>query len=151
MDGLVRQLGEAHWDPIPGDYRSDMDDLVPDHRRQLRLRVFQSVSGQGSQSGRRTVRHQPRGESFVHAALLRVEKRAVGDCGHPDRLGDDHLVRRCHLAECSLGRPGSRPVLRVGVDCDGDPVVNHLDELREAMNELGFDRKSHSLALAMAF
>ena len=47
LDGVVQQLGEAVVDASPLDDQPDLDDPLPDHPRQLRLRVRTGVSGQG--------------------------------------------------------------------------------------------------------
>jgi hypothetical protein len=43
VDAMVRQLGEAHLDAFPSDHRSDLDEPLLRHRRQLRIRVLVGV------------------------------------------------------------------------------------------------------------
>jgi len=48
---MVRRPGEALVHSITGDHRTDLDDLVPDHRHQLRIRVRPGVSRQSRLEG----------------------------------------------------------------------------------------------------
>lgn len=57
--------------------------------------------------------------------------------GHPDRVGNDYLVRSGNLAALPLGGCRSRPVFPVGVDSLGAATFDHGDELGEAMTRLG--------------
>ena len=65
----------------------------------------------------------------VHAALLRITKRAAGGGRHLDRLGDDHRDDNRYLAVLQIDRLSTGAAFRVGVDCDGAATEHHLDEL----------------------
>ena len=76
-------------------------------------------------------------QPLVHADLFGAEERAIGGGGHRDRLGNDHLVRGCGLEAFQVGRRGAGAILHLGVDCHGDSVVDHRDELGEPVISLG--------------
>jgi hypothetical protein len=65
--------------------------------------------------------------------LLVVLGLVIAGIGHRDRMGHDHLVRGRRVAALPLGRRGPGAVFRVGVHRHGDSVVDHLDELGQAM------------------
>ena len=78
LDRMVQFAGQTKLDAGSGDYRADLADSLPDYHRDVRICLRAGVPGKGSPHGRRTVRHQPRGEPFVHANLRRTEERAFG-------------------------------------------------------------------------
>ena len=125
-------------DARPGDHQPDLDDPLPDHPRQLRLRVRAGVSAQGS-AGWSPL---PFAINLVANLLFMpifagLRNVPLGGGGHRDRVGDDHLVRDRRLAALPLGRRGPGAVFRVGVHRHGAATVDHGDELGEAMIRLG--------------
>ena len=88
LDRVVRLAGEAVVDARPGDHQPDLDDPLPGHPRQLRVRLRASRSEEAAGESGRPVRHQPRGEPAVHADLRRAAERPAGGGGHRDRVGD---------------------------------------------------------------
>lgn len=129
MARLVQRTRQTVVDARPVHDQPDLDDPLPDHPRQLRLRVRSGVPGQAVVVDRRAIRRQPRGQPALHADLLRAAKCAAGCGGHPDRVGNDYLDDGISLACISMGCCRPSAVFRVGVDCDGDSVVDHGDEL----------------------
>ena len=91
-------LAKPSWTPGPSTINLIWMILYPDHPRRLRIRVREGFPGQGATVGRHSVRHQPCGKPAVHADLFGAAECAVGGGGHPDRVDDDHLVRRGRLA-----------------------------------------------------
>jgi hypothetical protein len=133
---MVQLPGKAYLDASAVNYQPDLDDTLPDNRRQLRLRVRAGFTQEAAVDGGLAVRSQPRGESTVHADLRRVAERTTGGGRHLDRVGHDYLVRGRHLAALPLGCSDPGAVLRVGVHRHGAATVNHGDELGKAMIRL---------------
>jgi len=101
----------------------------PDHHRHVRLRVCASVSGQASQKGGITFRHQPDCEPLVHADFCRTEERAAGGDGCRSHVGHACLDDVRSLAALSLGGRGSSAVFRLGDNRRGAARKHCGDEL----------------------
>ncbi len=129
MDGVVQQLGETLVDANRLHDWADLADSLPDHHRVIRLRVCAGVPKENRLDGRSSVRHQPRGESDLHAHSIWDAESAIGSGGHPDRLGDNHLDDSSDLEALPLGGGRSGAVLHLGVDCDILAVEHYVDEL----------------------
>ncbi len=80
-------------------------------------------------------RYQPSRQLSIHADPIWHAKSASGCGGYSDRLGDHHLVRGRCLAALQMGCIGSVAVFRVGVAGDRFAIVDHLDELGEAISD----------------
>jgi hypothetical protein len=124
-------------DACPSDHRADLADSLPDHPRQLWIRVRAGDQKEAPVARGLTVRHQSCGEFDLHADPVWHEKFAACCHRHRGCLGHDHLVGGVDLAALPLGERGPNSVFRVGLAGDRSATVNHGDELGEAVIRLG--------------
>lgn len=129
LDRMVQLARQTLLDTCPSDHRAYLADSLPDHPRQLWVRVCADVSRQGRLAGGVAVRHQPCGEPDLHADSVWDAKPAAGGGGYSDRVGHDHLDDGRCLAALPLGRRRPGSVFRMGVAGDSPATVDHLDEL----------------------
>ena len=129
MARLVQLALQTKLDSGSGDHRADLADSLPNHPRQLRVRIRAGDTKEIAVAGRLALRHQPRGQRDLHADSIRDEEPAAGLGGHSDRLGHDHLGSGGDLEAPPLGRRGSGAVLHLGVHSDGTATEHHGDEL----------------------
>lgn len=125
---MVRQPLEAKLDASASDHRPDLADPLPDHHRDLRVRICAGHEEEIAVDGGLAVRHQPRGEPDLHAHPVRNAEPTVGVGGHRDCLDHDHLDDVCRLEALQMGRRGTTAVLCLGIDCDRAATQHHMDE-----------------------
>ncbi len=124
-------------DACTSDHRDDLADSLPDYPRHVWLRVRAGDAEETAVARGLAVRNQSRRQRDLHTNPIRPEKPAVGGCGHPDRLGHDHLDGCGRMEVRQMGKSGPDPVFRVGLTGDSVATVNHGDELGEAVIRLG--------------
>lgn len=112
-----------------GDHRTDLADPLPDHPRDVRVRLRADVSRQGRLEDRPAVCHQPRGELDLHPDPIWDAEPTPCCCGHSDCLEHDHLVGLGDLATLSLGGSGSDPIFRLGVTGHRAATEHYLEQL----------------------
>ena len=130
---MVQRSRKAILDACPGDHWTDLADSLPDHPRQLWVRIRAGASAKGAVARGIALRHQSRIEPDLHSDPVRSAEPAVGSGGHPDRVGCNHLDDGRCLATLSLGGSGSSAVFRLGFACDGAATLDYGDELGKMM------------------
>ncbi len=120
-------------DASSGDHWSDLADSLSGDSHQLWLCVRSGVPKKAAVEGGIALCHQSGGEPDLHADPVRDAKPAVGGGGHSDRLGHHHLDDDRRLAALSLGHSGSSAVFCLGITGNGAAIVDHGDELEEAV------------------
>jgi hypothetical protein len=83
---------------------------------------------------RTAIRNKPRVESGLHANPIRDAKPSTGCGRYIDRLGNNRLDDRRHLAALQMGCGGTSAISHVGLNCDGVAVVHDVDELGEVVS-----------------
>ena len=76
LDRLVQLARQAKLDASPGDHWPDLADSLPDHRRQLRVRLRAGDPKESAVARGVAVRHQSCGEPDLHADPVRDAKPA---------------------------------------------------------------------------
>ena len=133
LDRMVQRTFKAFLDACPGDDRADLANSLPDHSRDLRVRVRAGDPTQGAVAGGVALRYQFRVKPDLHTDPIRDAEPATGGVRYPGRVGHDHLDDGCCLAVLSLGGSGSNTLFCVGVAGDGATTEHHLDELGKIM------------------
>ena len=67
-------------DACTGDHRDDLADSLPDHSRDLWLRIRAGTAQEAAVAGGVAVRHQSCVEPDLHPDPVRDEKPAIGGC-----------------------------------------------------------------------
>jgi len=129
MDRLVQRAREADLDPEASDHRNDLADPVPDNHDQLWVRVRLSVSRQDKLVDRSPVRDQLGYQSDLYPDPIPHAQSTSGRCRHRDCLGNHPVVHGRYLAVQQMGFNSPSPLLDLGVDRNGAPVLHHLLEL----------------------
>ena len=125
---MVQLARQTLLDARPGDHRADLVDSLPDHSRQLRVRVRPGDQEEAALAGGAAVRHQPRDEPDLHSDSIWDAKPALGSRGHPDCWGDDPVDDGRHLAALPLGGRGPGAVFYLGFAGDRAATGHHGDE-----------------------
>ncbi len=126
---MVQLARETKLDPFPGNHWDDLASSLSGHTRQFWFRFCTGVSRQGQLDCRVTVRHQYCGEPDLHADSIWFTESSLSGLGHHGRLGNDHLVRRRHLAALQVGLSRPDSVFRLGITCDCVATVDYSLEL----------------------
>ena len=95
---MVQLTCQTKLDASRGDHRNDLADSLPNHSRQLWVRVRADVSRESELAGRIAICHQPYSELDLHSDPVWNAEPAACSRGHPHRLGNDHLVHDRNLA-----------------------------------------------------
>ena len=130
---MVQLTLKAFLDACPGDHRADLVDPLPNHTRDLWIRVRAGDPTQGAVAGGVALHHQSHLKPDFHADPIWDAKPATGGGRYPGRVGHDHLDDGRYLAVLSLGGSGSSTLFCVGVAGDGVATEHHLDELGKIM------------------
>ncbi len=130
---MVQLSGEAILDARPDDHRDDLADSLPDHPRQLWVRVRPGDQEEAVVARGAALRRQPSGEPDLHSDPVWHAEPAAGCVGYSGRVGHDHLDDGRRLATLPLGGRGPGAVFRVGVAGNGAATVDNGDELGEIM------------------
>ena len=129
LDGVVRQPVEAKLDTRTCHHWFHLAGSLPDHHRQLWLRVCADDPAKSAVVSGLAFCHQSCGQLDLHANSVRNAESPARRRGHLARLGDNHLDDGGRLEALQVGDSCASALLRLGVDCDGVAVVDDVDEL----------------------
>jgi len=86
LDRMIQLARQTKLDTGPGDHWADLADSLSDHPGQLRVRLRTGDPKESAVDRGATVRHQPRGESDIHAESVITNSVSEKDIGEHEAI-----------------------------------------------------------------